>query len=111
MGSSKSPCCAITRTRRHARARSPGPRGKTNAEGGADIIDAAVNGLGERAQIAPLAEIASVIQIYYGIDCGIKLDKMAELSQLVADLTKIPLSDTMPLVGKTGFSQHTEMGQ
>lgn len=78
-------------------------------EGGADIIDAAVNGLGERAQIAPLAEIASVIQIYYGIDCGIKLDKMAELSQLVADLTKIPLSDTMPLVGKTAFSHLVEV--
>lgn len=78
-------------------------------EGGADIIDAAVNGLGERAQIAPLAEIASVIQIYYGIDCGIKLDKMTELSQLVADLTKIPLSDTMPLVGKTAFSHLVEV--
>ncbi len=78
-------------------------------EGGADLIDAAVNGLGERAQIAPLAEIASVIQIYYGIDCGIKLDKMTELSQLVADLTKIPLSDTMPLVGKTAFSHLVEV--
>lgn len=78
-------------------------------EGGADIIDAAVNGLGERAQIAPLAEIASVIQIYYGIDCGIKLDKMTELSQLVADLTKIPLSDTVPLVGKTAFSHLVEV--
>jgi isopropylmalate/homocitrate/citramalate synthase len=78
-------------------------------EGGADIIDAAVNGLGERAQIAPLAEIASVIQIYYGIDCGIKLDKMTDLSRLVADLTKIPLSDTMPLVGKTAFSHLVEV--
>ena len=37
-------------------------------EGGADLIDACVNGLGERAHIAPLAEVAAVIQIYYGID-------------------------------------------
>jgi isopropylmalate/homocitrate/citramalate synthase len=78
-------------------------------EGGADIIDACVNGLGERAQIAPLAEIASVIQIYYGIDCGIKLEKMTELSRLVADLTKIPLSETMPIVGRTAFSHLVEV--
>ena len=50
-------------------------------EGGADLIDACVNGLGERAHIAPLAEVAAVIQIYYGIDCGIKLEKMYELSK------------------------------
>ena len=78
-------------------------------EGGADIIDACVNGLGERAQIAPLAEVASVIQIFYGIDCGIKLEKMTELSRLVSDLTKIPIPDTMPLVGKTAFSHLVEV--
>ncbi|NBW59921.1 MAG: hypothetical protein EBR41_05080 [Crocinitomicaceae bacterium] len=78
-------------------------------EGGADKIDACVNGLGERAQIAPLAEVATVIQIYYGIDCGIKLDKMTELSQLVADLTKVPLSETMPIVGKTAFTHLVEV--
>jgi isopropylmalate/homocitrate/citramalate synthase len=63
-------------------------------EGGAELIDVCVNGYGERAQIAPLAEVAAVIQIYYGIDCGIKLEKMTELSRLVSDLTKIPLPDT-----------------
>lgn len=78
-------------------------------EGGADKIDVAVNGLGERAQIAPLAEVATVIQIYYGIDCGIKLEKMTDLSQLVADLTKVPLSDTMPIVGKTAFTHLVEV--
>ena len=72
-------------------------------EGGADLIDACVNGLGERAHIAPLAEVAAVIQIYYGIDCGIKLDKMYELSRLVSDIMKWPMTDTMPFVGKTGF--------
>jgi 2-isopropylmalate synthase len=78
-------------------------------EGGADIINTSVNGLGERAQIAPLAEVAAVIQIFYGIDCGIKLEKMTELSRLVADLTKIPMPDTMPIVGKTAFSHLVEV--
>jgi isopropylmalate/homocitrate/citramalate synthase len=78
-------------------------------EGGADLIDACVNGLGERAHIAPLAEIAAVLQIYYGIDCGIKLDKMVALSRLVSDLMKWPMADTMPFVGRTAFSHLVEV--
>ena len=78
-------------------------------EGGADLIDVCVNGLGERAHIAPLAEVASVIQIYYGIDCGIQLDKMYDLSRLVSDIMKWPMTDTMPFVGKTSFSHLVEV--
>lgn len=78
-------------------------------EGGADIIDACVNGLGERAHIACLAEVASVIQLYYGLDCGIKLDKMTGLSQLVAETMPWPMADTMPFVGKTAFSHLVEV--
>ncbi|MBM3559340.1 MAG: hypothetical protein FJX53_05580 [Alphaproteobacteria bacterium] len=78
-------------------------------EGGADIIDACVNGLGERAHIACFAEVASVIQIYYGLDCGIKLEKMTELSQLVAETMPWPMPPTMPFVGKTAFSHLVEV--
>ena len=78
-------------------------------EGGADLIDVCVNGLGERAHIAPLAEEASVIQIYYGIDCGIQLDKMYDLSRLVSDIMKWPMTDTMPFVGKTSFSTKLDL--
>ena len=34
---------------------------------------------------------------------------MTDLSQLVADLTKVPLSDTMPIVGKTAFTHLVEV--
>jgi isopropylmalate/homocitrate/citramalate synthase len=78
-------------------------------EGGADLIDACVNGLGERAHIAPLAEIAAVVQIYYGVDLGIKLDKMTELSRLVSDVMKWPMTDTTPFVGKTAYSHLVEV--
>ncbi len=78
-------------------------------EGGADLLDACVNGLGERAHIAPLAEVASVIQIYYGIDCGIQLHKMYALSKLVSDVMKWPMTDTMPFVGETAFSHLVEV--
>ena len=78
-------------------------------EGGADLIDVCVNGLGERAHIAPMAEVVSVIQIYYGIDCGIKLDKLYELSKLVSDVMKWPMTETMPFVGRTAFSHLVEV--
>ena len=78
-------------------------------EGGADLIDVCVNGLGERAHIAPLAEVVSIIQIYYGIDCGIKLEKLYDLSRLVSDVMKWPMTDTMPFVGKTAFSHLVEV--
>jgi isopropylmalate/homocitrate/citramalate synthase len=78
-------------------------------EGGADLIDVCVNGLGERAHIAPLAEVVSIIQIYYGIDCGIKLEKLYDLSRLVSDVMKWPMIDTMPFVGKTAFSHLVEV--
>jgi len=78
-------------------------------EGGADIIDACVNGLGERAHIACFAEVASVIQLYYGLDCGIKLNKMTELAQLVAETMPWPMPDTMPFVGKTAFPHLVEV--
>ena len=78
-------------------------------EGGADIIDACVNGLGERAHIACLAEVASVIQIHYGLDCGIDLSKLTALSQLVAREMPWPMPDTMPFVGRTAFSHLVEV--
>ena len=78
-------------------------------EGGADLIDVCVNGLGERAHIAPMAEVVSVIQIFYGIDCGIKLDKLYDLAHTVSDVMKWPMTDTMPFVGKTAFSHLVEV--
>jgi isopropylmalate/homocitrate/citramalate synthase len=78
-------------------------------EGGADIIDACVNGLGERANIACFAEVASVIQIYYGFDCGIRLDKMKELSELVSKETGWQMPREMPFVGQKAFSHLVEV--
>jgi isopropylmalate/homocitrate/citramalate synthase len=78
-------------------------------EGGAAIVDASVNGYGERAGIAPLAEVAAVLQIFYGIDTGIHLDRMTELSELVSDLCKWPIPAKQPCVGDQAFSDLVEV--
>ncbi|MFP6889925.1 MAG: hypothetical protein VCF07_09285, partial [Nitrospinota bacterium] len=39
----------------------------------------------------------------------IQLDKMYDLSRLVSDIMKWPMTDTMPFVGKTSFSHLVEV--
>jgi isopropylmalate/homocitrate/citramalate synthase len=78
-------------------------------EGGADIVDAGVNGLGERAGIPNLAEVASVVEILYGFDTGIHLEKMTDLSRLVADVWNVPLNPNLPVVGDRAFSHAAEV--
>ncbi len=78
-------------------------------ESGVEILDVSVNGLGERAGIPQLAEVAAVVQIWYGLDAGIKLEKMKDLSELVADLTKYPVPPKMPCVGDQAHSQLVEV--
>ena len=78
-------------------------------EGGAEILDVSVNGYGERAGIPPLAEVAAIVQIFYGLDAGIKLEKMKDLSEFVADIFKYPVPPKMPCVGDQAHSQLVEV--
>lgn len=73
-------------------------------EAGAEIIDVTVNGIGQRLGNPPLAEVATALKVLYGIDSGVKLEKMYELSKLVEDLTRFPIHKTNPLVGELAFS-------
>lgn len=75
-------------------------------EGGASMLDATVNGIGERSGNAPLAEIAAILQYMYGYDLGIKMEKMMELSETVALYSGIDIHSTKPLVGRSAFT-HT----
>ncbi len=78
-------------------------------EGGADIIDVGVNGIGERAGIPNLAEVAAIAKIFYGFDTGVRLEKMCELSRLVADIWKVPLYPNLPAVGERAFAHGAEV--
>ena len=75
-------------------------------EGGASLVDVTVNGLGERAGNASLDEVAAVLTYVYGYDLGVDLKKMMALSKRVAELSRVPVADTKPLVGKSAFT-HT----
>ncbi len=78
-------------------------------EGGAEILEGSINGLGERCGVPNLAVLASVLEMFYGYDTGIKLDAMQDLSQFVADVWGQPIPVHMPGVGRTAFSHSVEV--
>lgn len=70
---------------------------------GAKMVDVAVNGMGDRAGNAALAEVAVALEAFYDIDTGIDLKQMRGLSQFVAKVSGRPLPVNMPLVGDHVF--------
>ena len=73
-------------------------------EGGADILEGSVNGMGERAGIPSLPSLVANLEVLYGYDTGVDLAAMQELSDYVADTWGIPVPDRFPVVGRNAFS-------
>ena len=78
-------------------------------EAGASIVDAAVNGVGERAGNAPLDELAVALELFYGLPTGIKMEEMYALSREVAALSGLPLPASKPLVGDSAFAHKLDV--
>lgn len=72
-------------------------------EGGATVVDATVNGLGERAGIVDLAQIVTVLYYHYGVK-KYRLDKLYEISRMVSEITGIALQPNYPIVGENAFT-------
>ncbi|MFA6291117.1 MAG: hypothetical protein WC637_05010 [Victivallales bacterium] len=75
-------------------------------EAGATSVDTTINGLGERAGNAPLAEIAAGVYFLLGKETGIKLEKLKSLSELLDRETDLPANPLRPITGANVFS-HT----
>jgi len=71
-------------------------------------VDGAVNGMCDRGGIAALEEVAMALTILYGMDLGIRLDRLGELSRLVQRIARVPLQPYKPIVGKNLFVQTTD---
>ena len=71
-------------------------------EGGATIIHVTVGGLGERAGIAPLEQVAVALKRHYGLDV-VDLRGIVKLSRLVERYSGIPIPPTAPVVGENAF--------
>ncbi len=70
---------------------------------GAEIIDASVLGLGERAGIVDLAQLLAVLNTNFNVQ-KYDLTKLTELYNLVSVHSNIPIPVHYPVVGKNAFT-------
>ncbi len=70
---------------------------------GAEVIHSTVAGIGERTGNAPFEETVLALLTLYGIDVGIKYNKLNELSNLVRELSGIPMTANRPLIGDMAY--------
>lgn len=76
-------------------------------EAGAREVQVTVNGLGERAGNANLAETVMSLHSIYGAKTSIKTEYLVETAKLVERLTEVRISLTAPIVGENAFSHES----
>jgi 2-isopropylmalate synthase len=70
---------------------------------GASGVHTAMNGIGERTGNVATEEVACAFEILMGIKTGVKLEKIYEISRLVAEISKVPIHAAKPIVGDRLF--------
>ena len=73
---------------------------------GATLPHVCVNGYGERAGNAAFEEVVTNLE-GMGIETGIKVEKLTELSTIVEKIFALPLSAHKPIVGSNAFSHES----
>ncbi len=72
-------------------------------EEGAEVVHATVLGMGERAGQASTEQIALALELLYGVDTGIRLEKLHGLTRLVAELTGHVTPLNQPIAGEAMY--------
>jgi isopropylmalate/homocitrate/citramalate synthase len=70
---------------------------------GVEVVHSTVLGLGERAGNVPIEETALALLTLYGIDTGLKYDKLYGLARLVEKLSGHKVPSNRPVVGEQLF--------
>ena len=76
-------------------------------EGGASQVHVTVNGLGERAGNAALEEVVMSLHVLYGMETGINTRLLYRVSQLVRQLTGVPVQPNKAIVGENAFAHES----
>jgi 2-isopropylmalate synthase len=76
-------------------------------EAGAREVQVCVNGLGERAGNANLAETVMSLHSIYGARTDIRTEYLVETARLVERLTEVRIPITAPIVGENAFSHES----
>ena len=75
--------------------------------GGAQWIQGTVNGMGERAGNADIAEIALALEGLYGVPAELRLERIREVSQAVRKAAGYEMEPWKPLVGRNLFMRES----
>ena len=78
-------------------------------DAGCARLTSTVNGFGERVGNAPTEEVLMALRVFYGLDLGIDLTRICELSKLVCDITGLKVATNKPIVGENAFRHESGM--
>ena len=73
-------------------------------EAGAQCVDVAVNGLGERCGLPPIAEVVTALVNIYKVNGNWDLSILPELTHLVGTFSNSLLKANQPIVGENAFT-------
>jgi isopropylmalate/homocitrate/citramalate synthase len=74
---------------------------------GATWIHGTINGMGERAGNADLGEIAIALRALYGVETGLRLERIREAAARIQELSGYGLAPWKPLTGETLFRRES----
>jgi 2-isopropylmalate synthase len=78
---------------------------------GARQVEATINGIGERAGNTALEEIAVIAALKGAGDTGIRLEGLSAISELVAEVTGVPVQPNRAIVGRNAFTHSSGIHQ
>lgn len=76
-------------------------------EAGVRYFHVTVNGIGERAGMADLAQTVMALRQWYDVDMGIDTTQLTSLARLVADACGAPTAPWQPVVGTNVFAHES----
>jgi isopropylmalate/homocitrate/citramalate synthase len=72
-------------------------------EGGADVLQVSINGIGYRAGNASMESVIMALEVLYGVDTGTRLDLLPEICRMVEQISGLANGYFKPIVGDGAF--------
>ena len=66
---------------------------------GASVAQTTITGIGERAGNVPMEDVVMSLLCLYGVDLGIRTEKLCEVSRFVLERSKVTIPPNRPIVG------------
>src|SRR5215470_15373957 len=83
-------------------------------EAGARQVECTINGIGERAGNASLEEIVMAMRVRpdrYPFECGVASEQLYPASQLLSEITRVPVQPNKAITGRNAFAHEAGIHQ